>query len=344
MTALVDRLQEKSEQLGKLFERLPHPVVVMDQDGRVIRVNPEFALVFGYTSKEAIGRELCELLAPGELEPSFRTNEELASHLERSKAEAIRQGKDGARIDVLVVSVPVSLPNRRIEVWVIYHDVTARKKAEVALRAISKRLLEVQEAERRHLAAELHDEIGQQLTGLRLLLRVSGEVSVDAIRSRFDQARDIVDGLLKTVRRLSFDLRPADLDQFGLLPALLGLFERYTIQTGVQVDFKHLGVDRRFGARAETAAYRIVQEALTNTARHAGVPEVSVRMWTEGDRLNLQIDDRGRGFDPDAVMKVARSTGLFGMSERTTLVGGRMTIESNPGSGTTITAELPFDE
>lgn len=307
-------------------------------------MNPEFALVFGYTLKEAIGRELCELIAPGELEQSFRTKQELASNGERSKAETIRQRKDGARLDVLVVSVPVSLPNRRIEVWVIYHDVTARKKAEVALRAISKRLLEVQEAERRHLAGELHDEIGQQLTGLRLLLRVSGEVSVDAIRSRFDQARDIVDGLLKTVRRLSFDLRPADLDQFGLLPALLGLFERYTIQTGVQVDFKHLGIDRRFGGRAETAAYRIVQEALTNTARHAGVPEVSVRMWTEGDRLNLQIDDRGRGFDPDAVMKVARSTGLFGMSERTTLVGGRMTIESNPGSGTTISAELPFYE
>jgi signal transduction histidine kinase len=207
-----------------------------------------------------------------------------------------------------------------------------------------RRILEVQEAERRHLASELHDEIGQLLTGLRLQLKFNEAASFDEIKNRFDQARSIVDDLLATVRRLSFDLRPADLDQFGLLPALLGLLERYTVQTGILVDFKHWGMDRRFGTKVETAAYRVVQEALTNIARHASVAGVTVRLWTEVKTLNLQVDDRGRGFDPEIVLKVARSSGLLGMSERISLVGGRMTIDSTPGKGTTITAELPLND
>ena len=182
------------------------------------------------------------------------------------------------------------------------------------------------------------------LTGLRLLLKLNGDASVDTIKDRFDQAQSIVDELLGTVRRLSFDLRPADLDQFGLLPALLGLFERYTAQTGILVDFKHRNVDRRFPSKVETATYRVLQEALTNTARHAGVAGVTVRLWTEASKLHLQVEDRGRGFDPDIVMKVAKSSGLLGMSERIKLIGGRMTIDSSPGKGTTISAELPLNE
>jgi signal transduction histidine kinase len=204
-------------------------------------------------------------------------------------------------------------------------------------------LLEIQEAERQHLARELHDEIGQLLTSLRLLLRLNGDSPAEALKARFEPARVIVDDLLGRVRGLSFDLRPTDLDQLGLLPALLAFFERYTAQTGVLVNFKHQGVDRRFAPQVETGAYRIVQEALTNTARHAGVAGVTVLVWTDADKLHLQIDDRGRGFNPEAVLKTPRSGGLIGMQERIMLLGGRMNIESSPGSGTTITAELPFD-
>ena len=344
ITALVDRLQEKSEQLSKLFERLPQPVIVMDENGRALRVNPEFARVFGYTSEETVGHRLCDLIVPGDLGQDSDTEPELAPEGRQGEVEVVRQRKDGSQLHVLVVSVTVSLPGRRTELWTIYRDITARKRVEASLQAVSSRLLEVQEAERRHLAGELHDEIGQLLTGLRLLLKSNGDASVDTMKGRFDQARSIVDDLLGTVRRLSFDLRPADLDQFGLLPALLGLFERYTSQTGILVDFKHRDVDRRFESKVETAAYRVVQQALTNTAQHAGVAGVTVRLWAEANKLHLQVEDRGRGFDPEIVMKVTRSSGLFGMSERTSLVGGRMTIDSTPGEGTTITAELPLND
>jgi PAS domain S-box-containing protein len=342
ITALVDRLQEKSALLDKLFTRSPQPVVVMDADGRLLRVNPEFTRVFGYSPQEAVNHRLSELIAPPELRQEAHTCAEWAAEETQTNRETVRQRKDGTVLHVLVASLSVSLPGRRPEVWAIYYDITARKEAEIAMQSLPSRLLEVQEAERRHIASELHDEIGQQLTGLRLVLKRDGDESVEVVRSRLSQAQTIVDGLLKTVRRLSFDLRPADLDQFGLLPALLGLFERYTGQTGILVDFRHRDMERRAAPEVETTAYRVVQEALTNAARHAGVAGVTVRVWREEDILHLKIEDRGRGFDPDVVAKVPQSRGLFGMSERISLRGGRMNIESAPGSGTTITAELPI--
>jgi PAS domain S-box-containing protein len=343
VTALVDRLEEKTALLDKLFEQTPQAVVLMNANFQVVRVNREFTRVFGYSSRETLGRYLGELILPGELREEFQRNVELVSHGRRLNAETVRQRKDGSRLHVLVVSVPVSVPSGQIAVYAMYLDITERKAAEMALQALSSRLLEVQETERKHLARELHDEIGQLLTGLRLLLRPNGD-SPDVFKSRFEQARTIVDDLLDRVRSLSFDLRPADLDQFGLLPALLALFERYTAQTGVLVNFKHQGMERRFPSKMETSAYRIVQEALTNAARHAGAADVTVRVWTDADKLNLRIEDRGCGFDPDVALKAPRFGGLNGMQERISLLGGRMSIESSPGAGTTITAELPLGE
>jgi signal transduction histidine kinase len=230
--------------------------------------------------------------------------------------------------------------------WVISGMVARVRKLtedQLALRSqVSSRLMEVQESERRHLARELHDEIGQLLTGLLLLLRLNDDSPADTLKTRFEQARATVSDLLGRVRGLSFDLRPADLDDLGLLPALLALFERYTAQTGVVVDFKHQGVGGRFAPELETGAYRIVQEALTNAARHACVTSVNVRVWADAEKLNLQIEDRGCGFDPAAVLKAPRSSGLIGMQERSRLLRGRLTIESVLGSGTTISAELPL--
>ena len=210
------------------------------------------------------------------------------------------------------------------------------------LQSLSRRLLEVQEAERRHLARELHDEVGQSLTGLRMLLKLDADSLTDAARIKLEQARGIIDELLERIRRLSFDLRPAALDSLGLLPALLALFERYTEQTGVKVAFKHEGLEQRFPPEVETTAYRIVQEALTNVARHAGVDVVTVRVWANADTLSLQIEDRGRGFDPEVALASPRSIGLAGMQERVMLLHGHLTIQSRPGAGTQLTAELPL--
>jgi signal transduction histidine kinase len=211
------------------------------------------------------------------------------------------------------------------------------------LQALSRQLVEVQEVERRQIARELHDEIGQILTGLKLVLEMSGRSPVDEVRVNLDEALTLVNELVGRVRGLSLSLRPTTLDDLGLLPALRWHFERYTTQTNVRVAFKHTGLEgRRFAPEVETAAYRIVQEALTNVARHAEVGEVTVRLWADRDTLGVQVEDQGAGFDVESALVRGTSSGLSGMHERVTLLGGQLTIESVPGVGTRLTAEFPL--
>ena len=151
----------------------------------------------------------------------------------------------------------------------------------------------------------------------------------------------MVKDLTGRVRELSLRLRPTMLDDLGLLPALLWLFERYTAQTTVKVEFAHDGLDGRMSPIVETAAFRIVQEGLTNVARHASVPSVKVRVWRDGASLSVQIVDGGKGFDVAAALAAGRSSGLSGMRERAAALGGKMEIESAT-DGTRLTAELPL--
>jgi PAS domain S-box-containing protein len=227
-------------------------------------------------------------------------------------------------------------------------EIGERRRVEHALRdyaerlkILSRRLMEVQEVERRNIARELHDEIGQVLTGLKLSLEMCARLPADQIGASLDQARTLVNELMARARKLSLDLRPGLLDDLGLLPTLLWHIEHYTAQTRVRVIFKHSGIEgRRFAPAVETAAYRIAQEALTNVARHASVSQATLRVWTDHHALNLQIEDQGRGFDPEAVLGVSDTSGMAGMRERAMLLGGQLTIESHFGSGTSLTAEL----
>lgn len=210
------------------------------------------------------------------------------------------------------------------------------------LQTLSHRLVEVAEAERRYIARELHDEVGQVLTGLKLTLEIGEHLPANAMRANVSEAKVMVSQLLKTVRDLSLNLRPPILDDLGLLPALLWHIERYTAQTGIQVSFSHSRLrSRRFAPEIETAAFRIVQEGLTNIARHAKVNKARVRIWTDVDILGLSIEDHGVGFDAQAVLSSGTTVGLIGICERASCLGGRAMIESTPGAGTLLTVELP---
>ena len=210
------------------------------------------------------------------------------------------------------------------------------------LRALSLRLVEVQEAERRFIAHELHDEIGQELTGLKLTLEMAGNGSAGGAEAGVGEAIGMVDELMKRVRQLSLDLRPQMLDDLGLLHALDWLFKRHLRQTGVRVEFKRTAWRRRLPAHLETAVFRIVQEALTNVARHAGLKEATVRLWLRGGSVGVQVEDGGRGFDVERALAARASNGVAGMRERAELLGGAFTLDSAPGAGTRLTVELPL--
>jgi PAS domain S-box-containing protein len=216
------------------------------------------------------------------------------------------------------------------------------RAARLRLQTVSQRLVDLQEAERRNIARELHDEIGQQLTGLKLALEMHGRSTDDQAQGYMDKALGLANEVSEHVHDLSLDLRPTILDDLGLLPALLWQFERYTATSNIQVRFEQQGLERRFDPAVETAAYRIVQEALTNVARHSKASEATVGVFAQEKMLCVVIEDRGVGFDSRAALDKHTSSGLEGMRERARLLGGRLEIESAPGVGCRLTVELPL--
>jgi signal transduction histidine kinase len=181
------------------------------------------------------------------------------------------------------------------------------------LQLLSRRLLQLQETERRAISRELHDEIGQMLTALRLLLTIKPGVPQGKTLSRVTDARAVVQNLFDRVRALALDLRPAMLDELGLVGSLPGLIRRYTKRTNIRIQFNHSGLAaKRFPQEVETAAYRIVQEALTNVVRHAGVSRAIVSLQADSRTLSVRIEDSGRGFAPRGTRSYS-SRGLIGM-------------------------------
>jgi PAS domain S-box-containing protein len=206
-------------------------------------------------------------------------------------------------------------------------------EATAELRTLSHRLLDVQEEERRRLALELHDEIGQVLTALSLQL--AGEPVPGP--AQIETARAMISTLTEQVQHLSMELRPAILDHFGLIESLRSLCTQVELSTGVVVSFNSEGSDKAISGNGKISVYRIVQEALTNVARHSGARSASVDLDITDQSLQVAISDAGSGFVP---AKVRISTGLGGMRERVEILGGQLSIVSSPGKGTTIKAAI----
>lgn len=206
------------------------------------------------------------------------------------------------------------------------------------------RVLAAQEKERHRIARELHDEAGQALTslmvGLHLLEKEAD--SPQTVVARVSELKRTTDGVLENLHRLAMDLRPASLDHVGLVGALHQYVEEYSRQHGLAVQFEAIGLDEtRLPPEMETALYRIVQEALTNVVRHARATRADVLLERHGDRVVAIVEDNGIGFDAEMAVQNGR-LGLFGMHERAEMLGGTLTIESVPESGTTVFVEIPY--
>ncbi|HSK15389.1 MAG TPA: GAF domain-containing protein [Gaiellaceae bacterium] len=202
-----------------------------------------------------------------------------------------------------------------------------------------RRVVEGQELERRRLARELHDETGQALTSILLGLKsIETARGAEELQAAVAELRELVVATLEDVRRLAVELRPKVLDDFGLEAALQRLTGNLAEQTGIVVHFESRLVGR-LEAEIETVLYRIVQEALTNVVKHARASHVSIVVQKRGDKVAVVIEDDGRGFDPASVRD--EGLGLLGMQERLALLDGSLVVESQPGAGTTLVAEVP---
>ncbi len=220
----------------------------------------------------------------------------------------------------------------------------ALQDAHRRLQALSARLLQVAEAERRRIARDLHDSVGQLLTAVKLRLASLSPSSADYASLR-NECVATIDEALEQVRRMARDLRPSQLDDLGLVPALRSHLDQQAGSAGFKAYFLHQLVPAFLSSEIETTCFRIAQEALTNVARHAQASDVWVTLAGTEAELHLEVRDNGRGFDVAAARRGAtagRSMGLLNMEERATLAGGRLALDSAPGRETRLNLTLPL--
>jgi signal transduction histidine kinase len=212
------------------------------------------------------------------------------------------------------------------------------------IQEMSSQVLTAHEAERKRIARELHDDTAQSLTSIIVRLRLLERVTTDeGVLKNVEELREISSDALDAVRRMAMDLRPAALDDLGLVPALEALGERFAANRPAHVTVRAEGIRRRLPRDVELVMYRVVQEALNNIAKHASARNVSVFLRRKRNQLTVMVEDDGVGFEPGAIERTQGSgLGLFGMRERLALVGGELVIESSYGQGTRITARVPL--
>ncbi len=208
------------------------------------------------------------------------------------------------------------------------------------------RLITAQEEERHRVARELHDEAGQALSAIMLdLARAIDELPSEAAgaKQRLLQSRSLAAQTLAEIRKLIYDLRPEVLDQLGLAPALRSYVKSRLEAKKIKVRFSFSGLEDRLPSRMEITLFRIIQEATTNIVRHSGASRVNIKVAATDSRVTATIEDDGEGFDVEAALQASESWGLRGIRERVSVVGGQLTIESEPGQGTRIQFQIPLE-
>jgi two-component system sensor histidine kinase UhpB len=344
-------LRDSEDRYRRLVVSSPEAIFVIVVR-RIAYVNEAGVRLFGAArADELTGRPILDLVQPD----SRGTLEERFSCAERGETtgtvEGVFQKLDGSQVDVEVSVAPFVLEGEQAA-QAFVRDVSERKRSAKALReanirlqSLSGRMLEVQENERRHIAHELHDEIGQALTAVKLHLQAAQKRGVADGQQRLDECVAITDHALDQVRNLSLNLRPSQLDDLGLFAALRWHIGRQAAASGLDAHFEPDELAERLDPRLETACFRVVQEALTNVVRHARARSVWIRVKREGNALFVSVKDDGVGFDVSGALSnaiVRGSLGLLGMEERVTLAGGSLRFNSTPGQGAEVAAQFPL--
>lgn len=348
----IDGIKAGEIRFLKVFRYNPIAMALVRPDQRIAYTNQQFRLLSGLAESALVGRAIDQVICEtGREALRAMVQRTLDNHAVDEWQEFRFVGAGGQRCWTRLSTECIQdAQGQVIYALVMAEDISERRRFDadraayqVRLEELSRRLLDAQEEERRHVARELHDELGQTMTAIKLglqTLRLAPEPS----RQQIDHISARVDELIDQVRRLSRELRPSVLDDLGLEAALRWLIDQHQRDHEVHVHFSAEGLERRPSHRVESACFRIVQEALTNVMRHARAAAVSVRLRRHGDWLEFSIDDDGCGFDAGlarAQSNAGDSVGLLSMQERVTLLGGEFRIDSEIGLGTRVSARIP---
>ena len=346
-------LRRSEARYQALVQVAPDAILIYCGD-QVVFANPAAVRLFGASAEELRGLTLSELVQPDSLQAVRELlRQALESRRRHAPVDLRMQAHSGGLLEVEATAAAFK-EGEETAIQLVLRDVVERKHAEAVQReaerrqrALARQLLEAQEAERRHLARELHDEIGQVLTAIKITLQAAKRVADPATNNLLDDTIELADKTLAQVRNLSVDLRPAALDTLGLVPSLRGLLDRQAERSHLAMHLEAELPATRLPPDLETACYRVVQEAVTNVLRHANAREVWVRVHVRGNELVLSVRDDGIGFDVARASSqgiAGTSMGLLGLHERAQLVGGNLEILSSPGRGTDLRVRMPLPD
>lgn len=339
-------LRRSEEQYRLIANHTQDLICILEPGGHLIYVSPSHWNL-GYTPDQLIGLKMVDIVHP-EDRPRFVAARDEAQAAGESRTVEIRlRGRDdGWRVFESVATWITGETGQAQSAVIVSRDISHRKQAEEALRALPRLTREAQEAERRRVARELHDSVNQILSAVKFRIQAIEEriekTDEGAWRESL-KAKAHLDRAMQEVRRISRNLRPSELDDLGLVPAARSLCSEFGERTGITVEFSSARVPEQLPKDTELNVYRILQEALGNIERHARARSASVELVRLGSLLRLAIRDDGAGFN--AFQPMPRTSGhgmgLVDMKERAVSVGGTFTLTSNPGEGTEIIVELP---
>ena len=343
------KLEERSAFLDALIEHSPVAILVLNAEEKVTLCNPAFENLFGYRLCEIAGTGACQAITPAELRAETLELSRRVSGGETVHAVTRRVKKSGALVDVEVYGVPLVVAGRRMGLYWLFQDISERREAERTLRGFSAQLSRLQEEERRKVARDLHDTIGQSLTALSgNLVAVAGVADMLPHRERraLSESLSLAQNASREIRTLSYLLYPPMLDEEGLASALDLYLEGFSARSGIPVALEISPEIGRLPQELEATLFRIVQESLTNMHRHSETSMGEIRMTVASGEIVLEVRDCGKGMAPPTLEKIIRDgpgvgIGIAGMRERISQIGGRLEIESG-GLGTTIRALLPL--
>lgn len=344
------KLLHAAQEWRVTFDGMRDPVCLIDRKGHIRRCNRAMQRLLGLPYDALLGRS-CWQLIYGRARPPAGCG--IRDTRQKPRLQGKAMPVRGRWYEV--TTDPIFDEQERLVGGVhTLSDITERKLAEERLkqygeqlRALSARMADVEEAERRRLARDLHDRVGQHLTALGINLNYVRGCLPDQptrVRDRLDAAIREIEGISRSIRNVMRDLRPDVLDDYGLTPALHGYAQQFTEQTGIEAEVVEARAWPRFAIDVETAIFRVVQEALTNVAKHAQATRVTITFDMRANTAVLAVADNGIGFD--MLMPRPRSKrsgwGLMTMSERAEGIGATWSIESAPGAGTRITVRMPM--
>lgn len=345
------RAERAQAQLAAIVESSNDAIISRDLDGIIISWNRAAERMFGWTAAEIIGKP-SEILTPADYRGKFPVVEHIKRGENPSPFETVRVRKDGARFDAHVsLSGVKDKSGHIVAIAVIVRDITERKLAEAALRDyaaemrhLSWRLSEVEERERRNIHRELHDQVGANLAALKLDLGlINTMLGADApktVSERLKKTQQLTGETITRIRDVMADLRPPALDDYGLLAALRTCAQPYSARLGIPVLVHGDDIEPRLAIAVETALFRIVQEALSNIAKHAQARHVGITVTATAHSVTLVVADDGAGFDAGHVDPHRSAWGLRTMRERAQAIAAGFRVESSPGRGTRIIVEL----